>query len=145
MMLSKREQRDYVKSLEAQIARHCKHKSDPDSTDAFEMDTEARLLFEKGMVKEQWKNVGDKIEYVRSKIEREGWNIPGPLNIDDEEDQNIELDDLEQPRRPDGEIEHPDAKAEQYKRYFFQMNFEMHFPFEDDTIFLAYSRPYQYS
>ena len=32
-----------------------------------------------------------------------------------------------------------------YKRYFYQMNFELEFPHEDDTIYLAYSRPYQYS
>ena len=32
-----------------------------------------------------------------------------------------------------------------YKRFFYQMNFELEFPYEDDTVYLAYSRPYQYT
>lgn len=31
------------------------------------------------------------------------------------------------------------------KRYFYQMNFEIEFPYRDDTVYLAYSRPYPYS
>lgn len=38
--------------------------------------------------------MGSKIEYIRSREERGGWNIPGPLNIDDEEDDNVDQDDL---------------------------------------------------
>ena len=100
---------------------------------------------DKGIVKEQWKGVGIRIQYLKSKLEREGFNIPGPLNIDDEEDQNIELDDLNPPRQPEGEGEHPDARATIYKRYFFKMNFELEMAYENDTVYLAYSKPYQYT
>ena len=31
------------------------------------------------------------------------------------------------------------------KRYFYQMNFELEFEHEEDTVYLAYSRPYPYS
>ena len=37
---------------------------------------------------------GSKIEYKKSDLERGGWNVPGPLNLDDEEDDNVEQDDL---------------------------------------------------
>ena len=38
--------------------------------------------------------MGEKIEYVKSGLERDGWNVPGPLNIDDEEEGGVEQDDL---------------------------------------------------
>ena len=38
-----------------------------------------------------------KIEYVKSTIERAGWNLPGPLNIDQEEEENVDQDDLANP------------------------------------------------
>ena len=41
---------------------------------------------DKGIVKEQWKGVGIRIQYLKSKLERDGYNFAGPLNIDDEED-----------------------------------------------------------
>ena len=31
------------------------------------------------------------------------------------------------------------------KRYFYQMNFEIEFPYNNDTVYLAYSRPYPYT
>lgn len=31
------------------------------------------------------------------------------------------------------------------KRFFYQMNFDIEFPYADDTIYLAYSRPYTYT
>ena len=31
------------------------------------------------------------------------------------------------------------------KRYFYQMNFELEFPYANDTVYLAYSQPYTYS
>ena len=43
---------------------------------------------------EQWESVGAKIEYTKGKLERTGWNVPGPLNLDDEEEDNVEQDDL---------------------------------------------------
>ena len=37
---------------------------------------------------------GTKIEYTKSKLERGGWNIPGPTNLDDEEEPNVDQDDI---------------------------------------------------
>lgn len=144
-MLSKREQAEYVKSLEEQIRKYKEAKANPKQKVKPVLDPDAKLFMEKGIVKEQWRSVGIKIQYRKSKLEREGFNIPGPLNIDDEEDRNIELDDLEPPRRPEGEDEHPDARAEIYKRYYFQLNFELFMPYDDDTVYLAYAKPYQYT
>ena len=31
------------------------------------------------------------------------------------------------------------------KRYFYQMDFELELPYNDDTVYIAYSRPYPYS
>ena len=31
------------------------------------------------------------------------------------------------------------------KRYFYQMDFELEFPYSNDTVYIAYSRPYPYS
>ena len=55
------------------------------------------------------------------------------------------MDDLDPPRQVEGEGEHPDARATIYKRYFFKMNFELEMPYENDTVYLAYSKPYQYT
>ena len=52
------------------------------------------MFKEKGLVTEQWQAVGTKIEYFKSKLERGGWNVPGPLNLDDEEEPNVDQDDL---------------------------------------------------
>ena len=38
-----------------------------------------------------------------------------------------------------------DHDADKYKRFFYQMNFDLDFPYEDDTVYIAYSVPYQYS
>ena len=59
-----------------------------------EISADARLLKERGVVREQWQAAGSKIEYTKSKLERGGWNVPGPLNIDDEEEANVDQDDL---------------------------------------------------
>ena len=84
-MLSKRAQAVYVASLEKKIA---------DLKEGESLEADAKLLKEEGIVREQWQTAGAKIEYNRSRLERGGWNIPGPLNLDDEEDDNDELDDL---------------------------------------------------
>ena len=34
------------------------------------------------------------IEYFKSRLERGGWNAPGALNLDDEEDAGMDQDDL---------------------------------------------------
>ena len=98
---------------------------------------------------EQWQAVGTKIDYVKSKLERAGWNVPGPLNLDDEEEPNVDQDDLNVQVGENG-IELKQNSPQQdglvlRKRYFYQMNFEIMFPYEDDTVYLAYSRPYQYT
>ena len=49
-------------------------------------DADVKLFREEGIIREQWRTAGTKIEYVRSKLERSGWNEPGPINIDEEED-----------------------------------------------------------
>lgn len=84
-MLSKRAQAIYVESLEKQIA---------DWKEGETLEGDAKLFKEEGIVREQWQPAGAKIEYNKSRLERGGWNIPGPLNLDDEEDENDELDDL---------------------------------------------------
>ncbi len=33
-----------------------------------------------------WVPVGEEISYWRTDIQRSGWRVPGPLNLDDEED-----------------------------------------------------------
>jgi hypothetical protein len=35
---------------------------------------------------EWWRPVGEEMCYWRSEIQRSGWRVPGPLNLDDEED-----------------------------------------------------------
>ena len=110
----------------------------------------ARMLRERGVVREQWEPTGTKIEYCRSNLQRGGWNIPGPLNLDEEEEDNVDQDDIHQGNNRDvesGELAGAMDSNEslRYKRYFFQMNFELEFPHEDDTVYLAYSRPYPYS
>ena len=65
-----------------------------DATPVPGLDAPAKLLLEKGIVTEQWQAVGTKIEYYRSKLERGGWYTPGPLNLDEEEEENVDQDDL---------------------------------------------------
>lgn len=57
---------------------------------------DAKLLKEKGVVREQWEPAGAKIEYIKSKVERSGWNVPGAINKDDEEDVTFGQNDLHQ-------------------------------------------------
>ena len=52
-----------------------------------------------------------------------------------------EKDDEYTYRKEDGKPENMNYR----KRYFYQMNFDIEFPFHDDTVYLAYSRPYPYS
>lgn len=86
-------------------------------------------------------------------VERGGWNVPGPLNLDEEED-DLDQDDLlvrANSGDPDNmELAKKPSEAQLAgqvlrKRYFYQMNFEIEFPHSDDTVYLAYSRPYSYS
>ena len=74
-----------MRALEAEIASYNEY--DPDSTP---LSSGARLLKEKGIVHEQWQNAGTKIEYFKSRLERGGWNMPGPLNLDQEEEDNVD-------------------------------------------------------
>ena len=69
--------------------------------------------------------------------------MPGPLNLDEEEEDNVDQDDLNVVGDENNVNQDPDSVR--YKRYFFQMDFEVEFPYEDDTVYLAYSRPYHYS
>ena len=55
-----------------------------------EMPPELKLYRKKGLVKEQWQTTGTRIEYVKSRLERGGWTTPGPLNMEDEEDDNVD-------------------------------------------------------
>jgi hypothetical protein len=36
--------------------------------------------------KGEWQPIGDDICYWRTDIQRSGWRVPGPINLDDEED-----------------------------------------------------------
>ena len=72
--------------------------------------------------------------------------MPGPLDLHEEEEQNVDQDDLNP--LPEDRTQPPmvmDHDAVKYKRFFYQMNFDIEFPYEDDTVYLAYSVPYQYS
>ena len=42
----------------------------------------------------EWKSVGEGLSYWRTEVQRSGWRIPGPINLDDEEDEDQILDDL---------------------------------------------------
>ena len=55
---------------------------------------DAKLYQEQGIVRELWELAGKNIVYKRSTLEREGWSVPGPVNMDDEEDVGVEQDDL---------------------------------------------------
>ena len=101
-MLSKRKQREYVRGLKAQIAKY----DADESIDRQPLSEDAKLLKEKGIVNEQWEPVGSKIEYSKSKLERDSWKVPGSImkkgkresksamHIDDEEEPNQDQDDL---------------------------------------------------
>ena len=93
-MLSKKHQQAHIKALEAEIAKYEEAVADEYSQSHEPLSPEAKLYRSHGIVTEQWQAVGTKIEYVKSKLERAGWNVPGPLNIDDEEEPNVEQDDL---------------------------------------------------
>ena len=43
---------------------------------------------------EGWVPIGDEMNYWRTDIQRSGWRVPGPLNLDDEEDDDQFLDDI---------------------------------------------------
>jgi hypothetical protein len=34
----------------------------------------------------KWQSVGEEICYWKTDVQRSGWRVPGPLNMDDEED-----------------------------------------------------------
>ena len=55
-----------------------------------ELDEEARLFKEEGIVKQIWEPVGTNIVYKRSLFERGGWSVPMSANIDEEEDVGAE-------------------------------------------------------
>lgn len=87
-ILSKRSQKEYVEKLEEINAKH--HQSDDLTMIDEELDSDAKLFMDEGIVREKWRAAGTNLEYFRSKLERTGWNEPGPINIDDEEDANVE-------------------------------------------------------
>ena len=89
-MLSKRCQKEHRKKLEAEIANFSE-----DNPNQEPLSDDAKLLKEKGIVKEQWIEAGTKIEYKKSELQRGGWNMPGPINLDEEEEANVEQDDLQ--------------------------------------------------
>ena len=91
-ILSKRKQKEHIKKIEDEIAAY--EKAGGDMNDELNLSTAARIYKEKGVVQEQWETAGAKIEYVKSKLERAGWHVPGPLNLDDEEEANVDQDDL---------------------------------------------------
>lgn len=41
-----------------------------------------------------WTPEKEEAQYTRSNVVRSGWRIPGPLNLDDEEDDDQVLDDI---------------------------------------------------
>ena len=61
----------------------------------------------------------------------------------DEEEEDLNQDDL---KPPEGDAAEGNLLwQEKQRRFFYQMTFDMIFPHEDDTVYLAYSRPYPYS
>jgi len=52
--------------------------------------------------KHEWQPVGEEICYWRTDIQRSGWRVPGPINLDDEEDDDQILDDLNEIEGIDG-------------------------------------------
>lgn len=92
-MLSKKHQAAHVKGLEAEIEEYdAALAQNPDKVPT--LSHEAKRLKETGLVTEQWQAAGKNIEYIKSKMERAGWNVPGPLNLDEEEEPNVDQDDL---------------------------------------------------
>ena len=41
-----------------------------------------------------WIASGFNISYYKSEVSRSGWRVPGPINLDDEEDDDQVLDDI---------------------------------------------------
>ena len=139
-MFSKKRQSKHMKALMGRIA-----KAEEDGT---ELDEEAARFKEKGIVDEMWRPVGTNIVYKKSMFERGGWSAPGRVNLEDEEDVGQEQDDLLATEGDAGATQNLSATVPEYrirKRWFYQMNFELEFPYSDDTVYLAYSRPYPYS
>ena len=139
-MFSKKRQAKYEKDLRAKLAAA--------EREGTELDDELQLLKEKGVVKEIWKPVGMNIKYQRSSHERGGWSVPGPANMEEEEDVGAEQDDILATEGDGAATQNLSATMPEYrirKRWFYQMTFDLEFPYKDDTVFLAYSRPYPYS
>ena len=127
-MLSKKHQAAYVKELEQQVEKYKEQMmaaTGEEGTTVPELDAPAKLLLEKGIVTEQWQSVGTRIEYYRSRLERGGWYSPGPLNLDEEEDDNFDQDDLNANNEDKNASQGNDSVR--YKRYFYQMDFEVEF------------------
>lgn len=85
-MFSKKRQAKYERDLKARLLSAEK--------EGAELDEDLRLYKEKGVIKEIWKPVGMNIKYQRSTHERGGWSVPGPANLEEEEDVGAEQDDL---------------------------------------------------
>ena len=66
--------------------------------------------------------------------------------MDDEEDAGMDQDDLyENTERRNRNAHELSPTGALRKRYFYQMNFELEFPYSNDTVYLAYSQPYPYT
>lgn len=112
----------------------------------------------------EWQPVGESISYWRTEVQRSGWRIPGPLNMDDEEDDDQVLDDIngvdgsaalatdninnkknkvKQP--PLAVISASGSPVKKKKRYFYCLTFQVEFDYDDDSVYFAYSTPYSYS
>ena len=95
-MFSKHHQANYLKSIKEELEKfdEAKDKISEYGVELPILSDGAKLYRDKGVVQEQWQAVGVNIEYTKSKLERGGWQVPGPLNLEDEEEENIDQDDL---------------------------------------------------
>eukprot|EP00347_Sterkiella_histriomuscorum_P002278 403368770 len=117
---------------------------------------------------EGWVTAGQEIQYWKTDIQRSGWRVPGPINLDDEEDDDQVLDDINgvdggaalqgnqdsskknKNGRPSILLNQGLPQSNQHnvkrrKRYFYCLTFQVEFDYDDDVVYFAYSTPYPYS
>lgn len=112
-----------------------------------------------------WNPLPEEAIYLKTDIQRSGWRVPGPLNLDDEEDDDQILDDINgidgvaalngngpsTGKRPIKSLPLGGAhissqhQGKKRRRYFYSLTFKVFFDYDDDEVYFAYSTPYLYS
>ena len=103
------------------------------------------MYLKHGTVNEVWETDGNNITYKKSTLKREGWRVPGPVNRNEEDIGGGDNEDIVMQSNLDIKLFNEFPSEGLLKRSFYQMDFELEFPYNNDTVYIAYSRPYPYS